>query len=264
MINLFVSTHNGISGSLINALDYGNYLCTKGFKIGILDYLGFIKNLKLSKREYSNITPDKLEIIKNIDVNILVLDYISLINLTKMGMSIKCKTLIVFDCLELTFHLRGISHELYISERIDELPIQYETIQFNVTPFIYDDFKKMYPKIQVKKYLKKIDVKALKTIKTIDNGKSFCRVPNKDVEFIKDMTLQNIFNYNTFYYFTRENFSLQEQFGRIIFEFKLLGKNVIIDKIYDNGLKNYLDEYWDDIEKINIWNYTLEEILCIS
>ncbi len=276
---VFVTHQRGIQGSYLNHLDLQQYLKDiEGYKIKF--YCENVKKLydviKDSRRSYT-IGKGEVKILKKeiIEPNIVITDFKTLILAPQLKIWVICKKLLVMDSIELTYHLKDIKHArfFYDVDIYKALKQFYtEKVTFLMPPSNYDIFIKKYPDLNAQIFFKHINVGMLNTIKFEnrdgyffrwddckgydqkvksrfgDNGTNF--EPEWKLKMGRKIPLKynevnHIFDYETFVYRRRKYLEYQEQFGRLIFEYILLGKNVQFfdDPYTDDGLTDYLKRF---------------------
>lgn len=259
-----VSGHVGITGSLVNLLDFYDYLIRQNHKVIFycLNMDQFFRNLMKTKRKY--ILCDIREINGDIQADSIVIDIKSLIVLKK---KLKCQKLTIFDNLELTFNLENIITP-FNGPEIKDIDIRnnldrhnFKEYMFLMPPCNHKLFQKKYPELKSAVFFKKINMDVLKTIKTSDNGDIFYRqdepkngeitypVITKSFTLLRDLT--KCWDYKGYAYYRRQERAYVEQFGRMIFEFLLLGKKVVFLNKPDekeDGLNDYWNHYSHDIK----------------
>jgi CRISPR/Cas system CMR-associated protein Cmr5 small subunit len=133
-------------------------------------------------------------------------------------------------------------------------------------------FRKKYPELECRPFFKHINIDVLNTIKTKDLDGYFYRWDIEDDdekikgEFgercysfpptwttnrdgmkvpLKYTESEHLFNYKNLIYRRRSYLSYEEQFGRLIFEYILLGKTVYFlnEKHTEDGLSDYLTHF---------------------
>lgn len=222
-----VSTNFRMSGSYINHLDLQQFL-SKDYKV---DYYyddretPFWKMLLKTKRLYRIQNPIKMQ--KEIEDDIIITDVRGLYVLTKEKVKLKCYKLMVFDCAELTYHLKNLvtapNWLFWLHVYYDESLYQYinfdaKFIEFYMPPSNYKLFIDKYPDLRANILFKKINVEVL-----------------KDDYFKRDI-----------FYERRSEVLWHEQMGRRIFECLLMGGQVTFSNdpfMIDDGLADYLKHY---------------------
>jgi len=267
-----VSNHNGIHGAIINLLDLQEFLTELGFDVVFYhpDKKELNRVILLSRRPY------KLHFKQLTDINeeIVITDFKSLIT----GPQIKCDKLIVFDTVELSFHLFNLDNDLYFKN--DNLSLYNLNQAIHQAIFIMpkvdiEPFQKKYSDLKIFEFYKPVNVKLLKQIKLEDKSGYIVRwdISNKPEQIVKESKEKTVFfnqsnklfEYNNFFYegmiyYKRKFNSYFEQFGRLVFELLLLNKKIIwYDNPYEynDGLKNYLEHYGTENleDKMSTQNY---------
>jgi len=292
----FLTYHKGIQGSFMNHLDLQQHLKDhEGYKIKF--YCENVKKLfeviKLSRRGYK-FKKGEIKILKDdlIIPDTIITDFKTLLMFHKEKKWIACKKLIVMDSIELTYHLKDMKHaRFYYDLNITKVLKHFYTdnVLFLMPPNNAEIFRKKYPKIKYQVYFKGINSDMLGTIKhknedgyffrwdTIneDNEQIIKKFGDKAISFTPEWTLKNnrrvplkynesgfIFDYNKLIYRRRKYLEYQEQFGRLIFEYILLGKSVyFLNEPYtDDGLTDYLRYYDIQFDSNNKIITTKEEL----
>lgn len=256
-----ISGHVGMHGSTVNLLDFMDYLIRKGNRACFycLSLNQFFTNIFKTKRRYT--LTDIREIEQKIIADSVITDFKTLCILKT---PIHCQKLTVFDCAELTYNIEGITTPFHGPE-IRDIDIReqlkrhkYKHIKFLMPPANVLPFTTKYPELPYSSFFKRINMDVLKTIKNSDNGKLFYRVDEPvnglvtkpvipkhlGATELKDLT--KMFEYHGYVYWRRADRARIEQFGRMIFEFMLLGKKVVfLDKPDDkkDGLSDYYKYY---------------------
>ncbi len=275
----FITNHKGIQGSYMNHLDLQQYLKdNKNYKIKF--YCENVKKLfeviKLSRRKY-NFKKGEVKIIKDnlIIPNTTITDFKTLLMFHQEKKWLACKNLIVMDSIELTYHLKDMKQaRFYYNTNLKKVLQNFYTdkILFLMPPNNYKIFKKRYPNLKSQIYFKSINIDMLNTIKyqnqdgffyrwdtsNNDNEQIINQFGKKTISFTPEWILKNqrriplkynefnfIFDYKNLIYRRRKYLEYQEQFGRLIFEYILMGKTVyFLNKPYtDDGLTDYLKHY---------------------
>ena len=276
---VFVVHQMGTQGSYLNHLDLQQYLKDiEGYKVRF--YCENVKKLfeviKNSRRSYT-INKGEVKILRKeiIEPEMVITDFKSLITLKQLNSYLTCKKLLVMDSIELTYHLKGIEnarffHEIDLYDCLKH--IYSHEVLFLMPPNNYHIFKRRYPDLKSQIFFKKINVKMLETLSYENRDGFFFRWDDTDKykelvqekfgddcfvyepEWIEKVEgrvplkyneSEHIFDYQNLIYRRRKYLEFQEQFGRLIFEYILLGKNVFfIDEPYTNdGLTDYLKHY---------------------
>ena len=114
---------------------------------------------------------------------------------------------------------------------------KFESIEFLMPPCNYFRFKDRYD-FPATIFYKKVNTDMLKAVKVGDNGKTLYR---DGFGVVKD-----IFSFHGYYYKKRKELEYFEQFGRLVFEFAMLGKDVGFEKsplLYEDGMTDYMLHY---------------------
>ena len=249
-----LSYHNSIQGSVMNLLDFHQYLVDQGRDVGLYfkgeDRLKTIiidsgRPYKIKKLWDANY---KLLVRPN---DVVVTDFASFCRFTK---PIVCRKLVIFDNAELSYYLLNMSCAKY-SVDIDLEKLlnfhKFHEIEFLMPPCNYEVFKNKYD-FSAKVFFKKINLKMLWKVKVGNNNKGFFR-SDSGAGFEKsygkisnEIELKTAFQYSTFYYRKRKELEYFEQLGRLVFEFIILGKNVVFEHDpmqYNDGMKDYIQHY---------------------
>lgn len=275
---VFITNQMGLQGSYLNHLDLQQYLKDhEGYKIKFYceNVKKLYENIKNSRRPYK-IGCGEVKVLKNeiIEPGVVITDFKTLLSIKTNGIYIICKKLLVMDSIELTYHLKDMKHaRFYNYEKLeDSLKNVYsEEIIFLMPHNNYILFKEKYPDLKCQEFYKTINVDMIKKM-VVYNRKGFFyrwddskdykqlfeKYPEKGECFEPDWKLRmgrkiplkynevkHIFDYQRFVYRRRRYLEYQEQFGRLIFEYILLGKKVtFLDEPYtDDGLTDYLKYY---------------------
>ena len=273
---IIVSDHRDINGSPINLLDFQDYLVNQLYDVVFYSFhkWNFDTIISNSLRRYKI---GKVKIIKDVIVHRrcnVVTDFMSLVNINA---PIICKKLIVFDNAELSYHLNGITNFFYKKDVGDLRKVlekhRFQDVLFLMPKCNYEKFKIKYPDLLADIFYKKINVKPLLTISLKNNGRWFYRAEKnggepKDIKCKKeidkltlDVDLKKMFEYSGYVYYRRKDRSNIEQFGRSIFEFIILGKQVhFFDHPNDknDGLKDYWN-YYGQGDRITVINMMCED-----
>lgn len=225
-----VSTNFRMSGSYINHLDTQQFL-SKDFEVNYYyddRETPLWKMLLETKRLYTIQNPIKIK--KVIEDDIIITDVRGLIVLTKEGHELNCDKLIVFDCAELTYHLKNLydapmwlfwldySYKDSIYEYLD---FNAKDIQFLMPPSNFKIFVNRYPDLDAKIFFKKINLEVIKK--------------RRNKYFKNDIT-----------YSRRPEVLWHEQMGRRVFEFLLTGNKVTFGNdpfMIRDGFSDYLEYY---------------------
>jgi len=275
---VFITYQKGTQGSYLNHLDIQQHLKDReGYKIKF--YCENVKRLyeiiNNTKRSYV-LGKGEIKILKKeiIEPGIVITDFKTLISAKELGIYVICKKLLVMDSIELTYHLKDMKYARFFNE-VD----LYETLRnfytketiFLMPPNNYKIFKNKYPDLNAEVFFKNINIDMLNTIKYENKNEYFFRWDDdkkyskllidkfgKGFSFEPDWIIKNgvkvplkynesnhLFNYKTFIYRRRKYLEYQEQFGRLIFEYILLGKTVqFFNEPYtDDGLTDYLKHF---------------------
>lgn len=269
----------GTQGSYLNHLDLQQYLKdVEGYRVRF--YCENVKRLfevvKNSRRNYT-IGVGEVKVLKKeiIEPDLVVTDFKSLITLKQLNTFLICKKLLVMDSIELTYHLKSIKNArfFYDIDLYDCLKFAYtDEIQFLMPPNNYKIFKEKYPDLNSRVFFKKINTKMLSTLKCGNQDGYFFRWDDTEkykeevhLKFGENCTtfepdwiykrgmriplkyneVNYLFDYKNLIYRRRKYLEFQEQFGRLVFEYILLGKNVYFlgEPYTDDGLTDYLKHY---------------------
>jgi len=277
---IFLTNQMGIQGSYLNHLDLQQYLKDhEGYKIKF--YCENVNHLfdtvKLSRR---NFTFDKGEVrvIKKETVELdatVITDFKTLVVFYKKGLWLICKKLIVIDSVELCYHLKDMKQARYFHDIDLRKVLKHfyaDKIMFLMPPSNHELFKKKHPTLSSKPFFKNINVDMIDTIKCENRPGYFYRWdvtdehqqnilnqfgsetfkydPGWQLERgrrvpVKYNETEHIFDYQALVYGRRKYLEYQEQFGRLIFEYILLGKTVFFatETHTDDGLTDYLNHF---------------------
>ena len=268
----------GIQGSYLNHLDLFQHLKSKGHKVRF--YCENVKNLfEIVKNTRRSYTFDKGEIklVRDeiVEPGVIITDFKTLIMMRELKCMIICKKLIVMDSIELTYHLKEMRDaRFYYDVDAHDLIKQFFTdeVVFLMPPNNYKLFIQKYPKLQAEVFFKHINSEMLDTIEHEDREGYFFRWDDVDgyVEEVTDKfggngflyepewnfkrgrkipfrynEIDHIFDYQSLVYRRRKYLAYQEQFGRLIFEYILMGKTVYFanEPYTDDGLTDYLHHF---------------------
>jgi hypothetical protein len=280
MKKIFIlSDHRYLSGSLINLLDFQQYLKdVENYKITFIceDKLINHNLIKLTNRKY---TFDRLDKIKDVIIikGCLITDFKSLCSTYLNGKRILADKCVVVDNIELSFYLdkRSDTHLYYDIDIYDCL--NYHKVKdfiFLMPRFNKEIWDDIYSDVKSEVFYKKINIDLLNDMNIENNGKLFFRsynfyldetmvnftnisniIKNKypDSVELNLLNYKNIFSYKGYIYCKKPETYYFEQFGRLIFEYILLGKEIHwFDNPYeyDDGLKEYLNYYGEDKDQI--------------
>jgi len=276
---VFVSHQMGTQGSYLNHLDLQQYLKDhEGYSIKF--YCENVKKLyeiiKDTRRDYT-IGAGEVKILKKeiIEPEVVITDFKTLMMAEKLGMWVICKKLLIMDSIELTYHLKDMKRaRFYYNVDLYQALKQFYTEDtiFLMPQNNYDIFTEKYPDLNAKVFYKTINVDMLNTIEFENREGYFFRWDDlKDYEDlvkskfgsggfnyepdwklkmgrkipVKYNEISHIFDYKSLVYRRRKYLEYQEQLGRLIFEYILLGKTVhFLDEPYtDDGLTDYLNHY---------------------
>ena len=262
-----ISNHKGISGSPVNLLDFTDYLVNRLFDVKFWCYnRWYLKDIiDDSCRKYR--TGEVVQFNNNVIIQSrknVVTDFVTLVTLDP---AISCRKLIVFDNAELSYHLNGITNFFYpkdigdIRKFLDKH--HFSDVMFLMPKINYYKFKDKYPDIPATIFHKKINIQALLTVPFSDNKRWFYRGERDNnepqaildyqdrstvVDRLKDKNILNMFKYHGYIYYRRKDRSMFEQFGRTLFEFLILGKDIhYLD--HPNDVDDGLKEYWNHYGK---------------
>jgi hypothetical protein len=277
---VFVIHQKGTQGSYLNHLDMQQYLHDhEDYKITF--YCEDVKKLfdviKNSRRSYK-FHSGSVKILKNeiIEPVTAITDVKSLIKLKESNTFVACKRVLVMDSVELTYHLKDMKHaRFYFDDDLQEVAKTFyaDEIIFFMPENNYHLFKEKYPNLKCEIFYKNINVDMINTLQCgnsdgyffrWDDGEDRCNEikevfgqecfkfdPDWDVnkKGVKVPFKYNepdyIFDFKNLIYRRRKYLEYQEQFGRLIFEYILLGKTVyFLDEPYtDDGLTDYLKHF---------------------
>jgi len=277
----FITCQKGTQGSYLNHLDLQQYLKdVEGYKIKF--YCENVKALfnvvKNSRRNYI-FKPGEIKVLKQtiIENNVVITDFKSLIQFKERDNFIACKKLLIFDCVELSYHLKDITTArfFYDVDLYKALKCFYaDKIEFLMPQNNYDIFIKKYPDLNARVFYKAINPHLLKEVSHKNTEGFFYRWDDTEEDFEKSMKLKfgdkcfsypptwmvndegkkvpmkyneanHLFDYRAFLYRRRAYLEYEEQFGRLIFEYILLGKTVYFvgEPFTGDGLTDYLHHY---------------------
>lgn len=276
---IFLVHQMGTQGSYLNHLDLQQYLKdVKGYKIRF--YCENVKKLfnviKDSRRSYT-IRKGEVKILRKdiIEPETVITDFKTVIKAKELGLSVICKKLIIMDTIELTYYLKDMNHaRFYYDVDLYNCLRHFYTkeLLFLMPPNNYELFKKKHPDLNAKSFFKIININMLKTL-VHENREGYFFRWDDDQDYIREIkekygnncyycepewTKKNefkvplkykesnhLFDYKNFIYRRRKYLEYEEQFGRIIFEYILLGKNVYFlnEKFTNDGLTDYLKHY---------------------
>ena len=285
---VFVTNQMGLQGSYMNHLDLQQYLKDhEGYKIKF--YCESVKklyeNIENSRRPYK-IGRGEVKVLKNeiIEPDVVITDFKTLVTMKTNDMYIICKKLLVMDSIELTYHLKDMKHaRFYNYENLyDALKNVYSDEVLFLMPYNnYVLFEEKYPDLNCQEFYKIINIDMINQMHVYnrkgfffrwDDSKDYkelfkehgidgaCFEPEWKLKMgrkipLKYNEIRHIFDYQRFIYRRRKYLEYQEQFGRLVFEYILLGKQVtFLDEPHtDDGLTDYLRYYEIEFdEKRNI------------
>lgn len=277
---IFITYQMGLQGSYLNHLDLQQYLKDRaGYKIRFycesVDKL--FETVKMSRRSYTFDKKEAKEIEKEtVELDgVVITDFKTLIKMHDLDMYIICKKLIVMDSIELCYHLKDMKQaRFYYNVDLDKVMKNFYTEEtlFLMPPNSHDIFKVKHPNFTSQVFFKNVNVDMIDTIECEnrpgyfyrwDDSKNYKkRVLDKFGESgvnyepewmlkrgrkipLKYNEVGHIFDYEMLVYRRRKYLEFQEQFGRLIFEYILLGKTVYFkDQPYtDDGLTDYLRHF---------------------
>lgn len=276
---VFVSHQMGTQGSYLNHLDLQQYLKDKeGHEIRF--YCENVKKLfEVIGNTRRGYTMEKGEpkILKPqiIEPDVVVTDFKTLIMAEKLDLYVICKKLLVMDSIELTYYLKDIRNARFYYHFDMEKALRHfftEETVFLMPPNNFELFKEKHPELNARIFFKKINVDMLNTLECENRDGYFyrwddCRgyqdlvkeeFGDDGVNFEPEWKLRmgrkiplvynevdHIFDYKTLVYRRRKYLEYQEQLGRLIFEYILLGKTVyfVNEPFTDDGLTDYLKHY---------------------
>jgi hypothetical protein len=210
-----------------------------------------------------------------IEPDVVITDFKTLLMAKQLGIWVICKKLLVMDSIELNYHLKDIkAARFYYHVDIHKALKQFYTKEtvFLMPPNNLTIFREKYPDLNSQEFFKHINIDMLKTLNFEsrdgyffrwddckgydqlvkdsfgDNGANFepewklrrgRKIPLKYNE------IDHIFDYKSLVYRRRKYLEYQEQFGRLIFEYILLGKTVYFmdEPFTDDGLTDYLRHF---------------------
>jgi len=275
----FVVHQKGTQGSYLNHLDLQQYLkYEEGYRVTF--YCENVKKLyeviESTRRDYE-VGKGEVKVIRKdiIEPGVVVTDFKTLIMAEKLKLFVICKKLIIMDSIELTYYLKNMKNArfYYDFDIYQALRSFYaEKIVFLMPPSSHRLFKSKHPDLESRVFFKKINVDMLNIIDFEDRDGYFFRWD--DCERYKDLVeskfgpggvsfepewmeksgwkiplkyneANHLFDYKTLIYRRRKYLAYQEQFGRLIFEYILLGKKVyfIGPPFTGDGLTDYLTHY---------------------
>lgn len=275
----FVVHQMGTQGSYLNHLDLQQYLKdNEGYRV--VFYCENVKKLyeviESTRRDYK-IGKGEVKVIRKeiLEPQVVVTDFKTLIMAEQLKLFVMCKKLLITDSIELTYYLKNMRDaRFYYDFDIHKALRSFYAAEttFLMPPNNYYLFKEKHPDLDAKIFFKKINVNMLNTIKFENRDGYFFRWDDckgyedlvKDsfgdggVNFepkwklrgrwkipLKYNEIDHIFDYKSLVYRRRKYLEYQEQFGRLIFEYILMGKTVhFLDQPFtDDGLTDYLNHY---------------------
>ena len=276
---VFLTHQLGIQGSFLNHLDLQQYLKDhEGYNIRF--YCENVKKLfevvKNSRRSYQfNKGEPKVLRKEIIEPGVVITDFKTLIMMSELDSWVICNKLIVMDSIELTYHLKDIKNaRFYYHVDVYKALKRFYTneVLFLMPPNNCKLFNEQYPDLNAQPFFKTINVDMLNTLQCDNRPGYFFRwddhknyqemvretFGDDGANYEPDWTLKkgrkiplkyneinHIFDYEALVYRRRKYLEFQEQFGRLIFEYILLGKTVYFmgEKFTDDGLTDYLNHY---------------------
>ena len=267
-----ISYHLGIQGSYINLLDFYQSLNGHIKTFVCRSFKGLSDIMRGSRRFY---TFDMIKEVKDYDPcsdDTIVTDFKTLVELFHENIDLKCNKLVVMDNSELTYHLNSMKTSKFYYQNIDINRIlkhnKYNEVVFLMPPSNIKKFKEKYPNLICEVFFKKINWDVLKNTSTKSINKLFYRFDDIDMsDEIKakygdnivtfdQYNEHNLWDYKGLIYYRRKHLEYYEQFGRLIFEFIMLGKDVHFLRYpfeIKDGLTDYLKYYnieFDDDYKV--------------
>lgn len=230
-----VSYHTGMHGSIINLLDLQQYLKDReGYSVSFYcrGREKLLQIVKLSRRPYKfdNIKENYIIFEKQSSV---ITDFKSLVSLYDDRRPIIAKKLIVLDNVELSYYLLSMkSAPYYIEVDLDKCLgfHRFEEVEFLIPPVNYVGFKARHD------YPATIFYKKINT------------------DMLKAAAMDGVFKPQKYHYKKKKKLAYFEQFGRLVFEFIMLGKEVVFEKnplLYNDGMADYILHY--GLEKEKLW-----------
>lgn len=274
---VFITHQMGTQGSYLNHLDLQEYIKRDhNIRFYCEDKDRLFQTIKNTRRNYQFEDGEVLELQKEIvEYESVITDFKSLLMLHSLGYFVVCRHMIVMDSIELTYNLKEMKNaRFYIEKPIDEVikQVYADKVTFLMPPCNYEIFIKKYPKLNAKIFFKNINISILDTLQFENRDGYFFRwddckgydlaIKDKfgddghnfepDWKFrmgrripLKYNEVDHLFDYKTLVYRRRKYLEYQEQFGRLIFEYILLGKDVVFaEEPYANdGLTDYLRHF---------------------
>lgn len=280
---IFVSLQMGTQGSYLNHLDMQQYLKDhEGHSIKF--YCSNVKHLfnviETSKRKYT-FEKGEIKILKydneifDLDATVIT-DFKTFINLKNFRVNIICNKILIMDSIELSYHLKGMKNARFYNDVDIRSHLRglypLEGLIFLMPPNNVKIFREKYPELECDTFFKHINIDMLNTIKFKNLDSYFYRwdTENDDDEIKKEFGAdchsfpptwttnsmgvkvplkynesEHLFDYKNLIYRRRSYLAYEEQFGRLIFEYILLGKTVYFlnEKHTDDGLSDYLKHF---------------------
>lgn len=284
-----VSTNYYMSGSYINFLDFQHYLARKhniSFYYTQLDENGYWlpHMLKKTCRKYD--LGNHMKLYGNVWIKdaVVVTDFRGLVICNEWGIPFECSKLIVMDSVELSYHLNetpNATHwfdwEFSYNTSIHKyLSIhKYDEIVFLMPKINVRLFEEKYPDLNAMEFYKMINYDALCSAEITNNGK-FCyredesnliydALQNVDIyDNLDEQPKCSVFDYKGFIFHRRKRLQYWEQFGRLIFEYIMLGKEVKFASdpfVVHDGLVDYMNYYNIKIDDKRVVTTTKDELL---
>jgi len=275
---VFITQQMGLQGSYMNHLDLQQHLKdNEGYRVKF--YCENVKKLfeiiQNSRRSYT-MEKGEVKVLRKeiIEPDVVITDFKTLCMAPKLNLFVICKKVLVMDSIELTYHLKDMKHARFFPhvDLYNALKHFYaEEVVFLMPPNNHEIFKEKYPDLNSQVFFKIINTDMLKTLKHENRDGYFYRWDDlrgyqelvesefgKGINYEPDWKLKmgrkipvkyneinHIFDYKELVYRRRKYLEYQEQFGRLIFEYILLGKTVhFLNEPYtDDGLTDYLQHY---------------------
>ena len=270
-----IADHRGLQGSFLNLIDFQQYLRDVE-KVDVIFHCNDTEELKRivdkSFRKYEFYEPVKIRDMILSTRYTVITDFKSLVSMYREKKRIIASKIVVFDNLELSLFLNDMKDGYFYPDvTMDELLDWHKCsdILFLMPKCNLKVLNSNYPNLPAIEFYKKIYVPKLYEIDCYNNGKLFYRVNNfydiptiTEEDISKDIQLNypnsigltmkkgyEIFQYKGYIYTKKQETNYFEQFGRLIFEFLILGKEVHWFNEpfeYNDGLRDYLFHYSDD------------------
>jgi hypothetical protein len=279
---LFLTHQMGLQGSYLNHLDLQQYLRDHE-QCKIKFYCENVKKLfqiiKSSRRTYT-FNKGEVKLLKKDIVEhekVVITDFKTFLSMKQLGIWVICKKFIIMDSIELTYHLKDMKyarffHEVDLNKALKQI-YSVEDVLFLMPPSNYKIFKQKYPHLRAEIFFKNINVDMIKTLKCKNKPGYFYRWDDDASDYRKMITekfgiygnyfepewiiknekkiplsyneVDHIFDYESLVYRRRKYLEYEEQFGRLIFEYILLGKTVYFaaQTHTDDCLTDYLNHY---------------------